>query len=206
MSNSSSNAIPSNSQDGRLLDLSVAGCRTQALSPELLLPDFATLSALTATFELKATTEQSGATSKDITNELRTLRTQDGGSHEINAVSPNALKRPAQFEADDPLILKTLIYGKKTFTENGDVANISSKNALVDLFYLNTEAISHDQLDKVLTAAWKEDFLLTLKLIFNARSIHLGKSSRKAAYGALGWLAVHHPKTFLANLHGWPAQ
>lgn len=171
----------------------------------VLVPEFATLSALTATFKLKATTGPSGATAnepslRDITNEMRTLRTQDGSSPVTIAVSRNVLKRPAAFEVDNPRPSKVLLDEIKTFTDNGDVANILSKNALVDLFYLNTEAMSHEQLDKVLTAAWKEDALLTLKIIFNARSIHLGKSSRKAAYGAFGWLAVHHPKTFLANL------
>jgi hypothetical protein len=171
----------------------------------VLIPEFATLSALTATFELKSTTGSSGVTAneqslKDITNELKTLRTQDGGSPEIKEVSHVALKRSAPFEADNPRPSKVLVDENKTFTDNADVTNISSKNALVDLFYDIGEGTSHSQLEKVLTAAWNEDALLTLKIIFNARSIHLGKSSRKAAYSALGWLAVHHPRTFLESM------
>ncbi|KAJ4384000.1 hypothetical protein N0V86_000844 [Didymella sp. IMI 355093] len=95
---------------------------------------------------------------------------------------------------------KPLLDANKTFTENADITNISSQNALVDLFYDIGENTESTHLDKILTEAWKEDALLTMKIIFNARSIHLGKSSRKAAYGALGWLATHHSKTFLSSL------
>jgi hypothetical protein len=53
---------------------------------------------------------------------------------------------------------------------------------------------------EVLEAAWKEDAVATVKIIFNARSIHLGKSSRTITYRAFGWLAEKHPLTLIANL------
>ncbi|KAH8692458.1 hypothetical protein GQ44DRAFT_765347 [Phaeosphaeriaceae sp. PMI808] len=52
----------------------------------------------------------------------------------------------------------------------------------------------------MLEDAWAEDPLLTLKIIFNARSIHLCKSNKVAAYKVLGWLSEAHPLTLLANL------
>ncbi|KAF1838559.1 hypothetical protein BDW02DRAFT_564925 [Decorospora gaudefroyi] len=85
-------------------------------------------------------------------------------------------------------------------TENADVTNISAKSPLVNLFYDLGENTESFRLKTLLEAAWSEDPLLTLKIIFNARSIHLGKSNRIAMYKALGWLAEHHPLTFLANL------
>jgi hypothetical protein len=88
----------------------------------------------------------------------------------------------------------------QTWTENADLTNSSSRNPLVDLFYDLSEHCTAGELKDTLQNAWKEDPLLTLKIIFNARSIHLGKSSRSAAYGALAWLANYHPTTFLANL------
>jgi hypothetical protein len=82
-------------------------------------------------------------------------------------------------------------------TENGDVTHVTSEDALVDLFYKLTE----DVVDREhLKNAWKCDPLATLKIIFNARSIHLGKSNRVAAYKAMGWLYKRHPMTFLVNL------
>lgn len=88
----------------------------------------------------------------------------------------------------------------KKLTENTDVTNISSNNSLVDLFHDLSESTIPENLKWLLERAWKEDPLMTLKIIFNARSIHLGKSSRITAYKALGWLADNHPLTLLANL------
>ncbi|KAF2818712.1 hypothetical protein CC86DRAFT_308464 [Ophiobolus disseminans] len=88
----------------------------------------------------------------------------------------------------------------KAFTDKGDVTNVSSQSTLVDLFYDLGENTASDKLKTLLDDAWKADPSLTLKIIFNARSIHLGKSNRVASYKALGWLAENHPLTFLANL------
>ena len=133
-------------------------------------------------------------------------------------VSNSKLKRRASIEANSPRLQKApflaglekhaayhrtqeeLEKANKNLTENADVTNISSKSAIVDLFYDLGENTGSAQLKILLDDAWKEDSLLTLKIIFNARSIHLGKSNRVAAYKALGWLAENHPLTLLANL------
>jgi uncharacterized protein DUF2828 len=92
---------------------------------------------------------------------------------------------------------KTLAKENKTLTENEDVALLSTKSALVDLFYeLKDDQVSHELLQK----AWKQDPVMTLKIIFNARSIHLGKGERVAFYKAFGWIYQNHPRTFLMNL------
>ncbi|KAF2658561.1 hypothetical protein K491DRAFT_690078 [Lophiostoma macrostomum CBS 122681] len=88
----------------------------------------------------------------------------------------------------------------KSLTDNADLTNISSKNPLVDLFYDLSESTDGSKLQPLLEQAWNEDPLMTLKIMFNARSIHLGKSNKVAAYKALGWLAQNHPATFLASL------
>ncbi|KAH7563262.1 hypothetical protein BM1_00309 [Bipolaris maydis] len=93
-----------------------------------------------------------------------------------------------------------LAANNQNLTENGDITNISSKDVLVDLFYDLGQATGPERLKTLLKDAWNEDPLLTLKIIFNARSIHLGKSSRLTTYTALGWLVENHPLTFLANL------
>lgn len=164
-----------------------------------------------------------------IKHELNQLKTtsvpmsstiQRGGSdmHTEDTVSWTSLKRRASTDADTlrpqkaPFIegLKRhaahyrtpgdLATENKKLTENLDVTNISSGSALVDLFYDLGDNTASDQLKTLLEAAWDEDSLLTLKLIFNVRSIHLGKSNRAVAYKALGWLAETHPLTLLANL------
>lgn len=90
--------------------------------------------------------------------------------------------------------------GNYMLTENGDIAFSSSTSALVDLFYELEETISGPRLNQLLQEAWAEDALLALKIMFNARSIHLGKSSRKAFYRCTGWLLHNHPLTLITSL------
>ncbi|KAB5575325.1 hypothetical protein GE09DRAFT_955358 [Coniochaeta sp. 2T2.1] len=85
-------------------------------------------------------------------------------------------------------------------TENGDKAFRSTNNPLVDLFYELEEVVSGPHLRELLDQAWNTDADATLKLIFNARSIHLGKSSRHIFYRCAGWLAQNHPLTLASNL------
>jgi hypothetical protein len=133
-------------------------------------------------------------------------------------VSSSRLKRRATSEAEDDRKQKSafmdglrqhaahswtteeLEEDNKKLTENADVTNISTKNPLVDLFYDLSENIAGDKPRSLLENAWKEDSLMTLKIIFNARSIHLGKSDKMASYKAFGWLAESHPLTLLTNL------
>lgn len=169
----------------------------------VLLPEFGALSKLAADFKpqtsLKRTRYASQVQSlQNITNELEALATEEQGRPD--EVSQSCLKRSAPSEADNPRPTKVLLDHNKTFTTNADVTNLSSRSSVVDLFYELGENLSASTLGDTLTEAWKEDALLTLKIIFNARSIHLGKSSRMAAYSALGWLATRHQVTFLANL------
>lgn len=88
----------------------------------------------------------------------------------------------------------------KTFTENGDLAHRSTTNALVDLFSELEDLVTGPRLRELLEQAWALDPLITLKIIFNARSIHLGKTSRNTFYRCAGWLAQNHPLTLIANL------
>jgi hypothetical protein len=88
----------------------------------------------------------------------------------------------------------------RMLTENGDIAYRSTNKPLLDLFTELEDVVSGPRLVELLNQAWKEDPLATLKIIFNARSIHLGKASRHTFYRGAGWLAQHHPRTLAANL------
>ena len=88
----------------------------------------------------------------------------------------------------------------KMLTEKADVAFRSSTSSLVDLFYELEDVVSGERLKQLLDAAWAVDAAATLKIIWNARSIHLGKSSRATFYRCYGWLAQNHPMTALTNL------
>lgn len=88
----------------------------------------------------------------------------------------------------------------KMVTENLDLTFRSTTDALLDLFTELEEVVSGPRLLELLESAWKDDAEMTLKIIFNARSIHLGKASRQTFYRCAGWLAKKHPQTLLINL------
>ncbi|KAK8072247.1 hypothetical protein PG996_005595 [Apiospora saccharicola] len=85
-------------------------------------------------------------------------------------------------------------------TENNDIAYRSTNQPLLDLFAELEEVISGPRLYELLNMAWQSDPLMTLKIIYNARSIHLGKASRTTFYRCAGWLAQYHPFSLVANL------
>ena len=88
----------------------------------------------------------------------------------------------------------------KMFTENRGIAHRSTNSALLDLFGELEKTISGPRLRELLESAWAEDSLATLKIIWNARSIHLGKGDKETFYRCLGWLRGAHPETILTNL------
>ncbi|KAK5241053.1 hypothetical protein LTR16_009813, partial [Cryomyces antarcticus] len=93
----------------------------------------------------------------------------------------------------------------KMLTENSDVAYRSTTSPLVNLFQEMEKSTWGPHLRGLLDAAWKEDSLATLKIIWNVRSIHLGKSDRESFYRCLRWMAAEHPMTVLSNLK-WVTQ
>jgi Domain of unknown function (DUF2828) len=95
---------------------------------------------------------------------------------------------------------QSLRANNKTLTENSDVAFISSTEPHVDLFYKFENTKDVKVLKQLLDEAWTKDPLKTLKLIFQLRSIHVGKGEKYHFYKAMGWLYEWHPKTFLMNL------
>jgi hypothetical protein len=111
----------------------------------------------------------------------------------ISTLKPSADAKPIKLTTET-------VADNRILTENGDDAFRSTKNSLVDLFFELTDDFRAARMEQVLTAAWNYDPLATLKIIFNARSIHLGKACRPGAYRAFGWLYKNHPQTFLANL------
>ncbi|KAG2383676.1 hypothetical protein C9374_004347 [Naegleria lovaniensis] len=87
-----------------------------------------------------------------------------------------------------------------TLTQNGSLAYKSSGSALVDFFYKSVEGISQRGIHQLLSESWQEDPTRTLKVIFFILDIRQGKGEKKIFYECQRWLALHHPKTFLANL------
>ncbi|RSM11567.1 hypothetical protein CDV31_006670 [Fusarium ambrosium] len=160
--------------------------------------------AMTDAGESDAFTLVSNSTTGEIRKGIDAMDVTEPESHDEKPEDPKADTKSHPFmeglasfgkEEEPPRNLENMMQ-----TENGDLAYRSTKDALVDLFQELEEVVSGPRLAELLPAAWNADPLDTLKIIFNARSIHLGKSSRISFYRCAGWLAQNHPATLVANL------
>ncbi|KAJ7081896.1 hypothetical protein B0H15DRAFT_952907 [Mycena belliarum] len=88
----------------------------------------------------------------------------------------------------------------RTTTENGAPAYNSTLSATLDAFQKLTPYSYGDSVGRLLERSWMEDPDLTLRIIWNLRSIHDGKGEREVFYRAFGWLYDNHPRTAITNL------
>jgi hypothetical protein len=88
----------------------------------------------------------------------------------------------------------------KQFTQNSAHAFASTLSPTLDAFNGLSQATDHADYDRLVRQSWEADPLLTVKLIFNLRSIHEGKSEREGFYRAWSWLYRNHPRTAIENL------
>ncbi|KAJ7738156.1 hypothetical protein B0H16DRAFT_1664680 [Mycena metata] len=89
----------------------------------------------------------------------------------------------------------------RTRTENGAPAYDSTLSATLDAFSQLTRYSWSPEVETLLGKAWAEDPDLTLRIIWNLRSIHDGKAEKEVFYRAFGWLYDDHPRTAISNLH-----
>ncbi|KXS98949.1 hypothetical protein AC579_6729 [Pseudocercospora musae] len=170
----------------------------------VLLPDMPELRLPRADFEQHVLSLLANGNLADITSRLQQTLATAGDSHaKGNAPMPanatgsafmtgllaNEAARPSFDERDG-----------KMLTDNSDVTYATSGAALLDLFYHLQSNLKAKRLKKELKRAWHVDPDATLKIIWNARSIHIGKGSREPFYRAIGWLYENHPATLLVNL------
>ncbi|KAF8421768.1 hypothetical protein EV426DRAFT_607797 [Tirmania nivea] len=96
-----------------------------------------------------------------------------------------------------------------TRTTNNMPAHASTLTPTLDLFNDLQSDISPGKLHDLLTQSWNMDPLETLKIIFQCRSIHLGKGEKDNFYKCIGWLCQNAglmgKATVLANLD-WVVQ
>ncbi|KIK96089.1 hypothetical protein PAXRUDRAFT_32596 [Paxillus rubicundulus Ve08.2h10] len=71
----------------------------------------------------------------------------------------------------------------------------------LDAFLGLDTCVTGEELGRMLENAWAEDPVLTLRIIWNARSILDGKGDKELFYRAFGWLFENHPRTAIVNLH-----
>ncbi|KAF4598907.1 hypothetical protein EYR38_007319 [Pleurotus pulmonarius] len=86
-----------------------------------------------------------------------------------------------------------------TYTQNGAATFNTTDSPTLDAFQFVKDR-KGSALDILLCNSWKEDPALTLRIIWNLRSIRDGKGDREGFYRAFGWLYKRHPRTAIANL------
>jgi hypothetical protein len=89
----------------------------------------------------------------------------------------------------------------QTLTENEAPAYSSTGSATLDAFQGLNKYTFGLEVNNHLDRSWREDPALTLRIIWNLRSIHDGKREKEAFYRAFGWLYDNHPRTAIQNLH-----
>jgi len=82
-----------------------------------------------------------------------------------------------------------------TLTENGAKTYRSTKNDVLDFFYLAPTRQGQDNTD-LFIQAWEQDKALALKCSFYIRDVRQGKGQRKTFRDILTWLARHDRNTF----------
>lgn len=79
-----------------------------------------------------------------------------------------------------------------TFTTNGMTAHSHTGNEILQL-YSNIAGLRGTDITNQLARCWKENPLLTLRLIFYLRDVRGGQGERELFRQALKWLAIHYP-------------
>ena len=88
----------------------------------------------------------------------------------------------------------------KTVTENGAVSLETTGMARVNLFFKLCRGVEEEQLCALLEAAWAEEPLDCLKLIFNGRDCRGGKGERRIFLLAMNFSKIWSPKASRTTL------
>ncbi|KAH7343938.1 hypothetical protein B0J17DRAFT_765087 [Rhizoctonia solani] len=101
---------------------------------------------------------------------------------------------------ENPLVVGMKEIQNQVRTQNNAEAYGSTRSATLDAFFgLNANSTGesiHEQLAK----SWEESPEVTLRIIWNMRSIHEGHNNKIGFYQAFGWLYKYHPRTAIENL------
>lgn len=103
---------------------------------------------------------------------------------------------------ESPNALVNVTRTKNARTHNMALTNSTSLNSIVDLFFIAgaSRTMPEKDIEKMLTKAWVEDKLLTLKTIFWAGNIRGGAGERRFLKIALKWLENNYEANLLINL------
>jgi len=91
-------------------------------------------------------------------------------------------KKASSSAPKNPMIDALRATANQTFTENFAPAYSSTYSPTLDAFQFLKDHVSVPKFNAYLKSAWDEDPALTLRIIWNLRSIHDGKGDRETFY------------------------
>lgn len=103
-------------------------------------------------------------------------------------------------------LMQAMSMNEYTTTENGAKTHASSGSAVLD-FYSRISAMrsaSEDQIRALFEKAYREDPLLTMKALFNARDVRAGQGERRVFRVIWEYLYTSHQNTFDNNIPNVP--
>lgn len=112
----------------------------------------------------------------------------------------NAFSEPQVAVPTNPMMQALHGTENQTLTANLAPTLGSALSPTLDAFRA-LDGFQKDNLAEVLTKSWTEDAAITLRLIWQLRSVPDGKGEKEAFYRAFGWLYDNHPRTAISNLH-----
>ncbi|KAF7320861.1 hypothetical protein HMN09_00172700 [Mycena chlorophos] len=117
------------------------------------------------------------------------------------APTPTVKHAPSAPAPSNPMMDALASASHRAHTTNQAMAYDSTLSPTVDAFNGLRRNLPVSELRKLLDSAWSENPDTALRIIWNLRSIHEGKSERETFYLAFGWLYDKHPRTAISNLH-----
>ncbi|KAG8763042.1 hypothetical protein FRC11_006332 [Ceratobasidium sp. 423] len=105
-----------------------------------------------------------------------------------------------QAASENPFVAAMKEVQNRARTQNNAEAYESTTSATLDAFSGLNANSTGEEIHKQLAKSWEESPEVTLRIIWNMRSIHEGHSNKIGFYRAFGWLYKYHPRTAIENL------
>ncbi|CAE6463855.1 unnamed protein product [Rhizoctonia solani] len=102
--------------------------------------------------------------------------------------------------SENPFVAGMKEIQNRARTWNNAEAHESTTSATLDAFSGLNANSTGEEIHKELSKSWEESPDVTLRIIWNMRSIHEGHSNKIGFYRAFGWLYKYHPRTAIENL------
>ncbi|CAE6434399.1 unnamed protein product [Rhizoctonia solani] len=107
---------------------------------------------------------------------------------------------PPRAVSENPLVAGMKEIQNRARTRNNAEAYASTTSATLDAFSGLNANSTGEEIHVKLAESWEESPELTLRIIWNMRSIHEGHNDKIGFYQAFGWLYKYHPRTAIENI------